>query len=264
MQQANRIYCEDTRKLKDILRRLDVNSNARFVSLPGNSEGDISWADEFQNMNSERKWVLVSDAGTPLVSDPGWSLVHYCQKSNIPYVALPGACAPILAWQWSGGFGLPYAFAGFAPKASEFSQSSLDHFFNPLGYCKTFCFFDTRHQVLTTLHYLISSGRGAVTLYMAREMTKPHEELIKGNAQILYDLLSRRMQEEIPVGELTFVLEGQGLNVQPQSGIELSQLVQLRNLPPKAAAKLAAKLSAKSVQECYQAFVGAKRESNND
>ncbi len=252
LKQADRIFCEDTRKLKELLKRAAVESSARFVALPGGTEHSFDWLRLVREAKDESAWVLVSDAGTPLVNDPGASLVEFSRRSGLALSVVPGPCAPIAAWQWSGGFGLPFLFAGFAPKAKNPGAKDLKTFFSSLQVAQTFVFFDTRHQFSVTLRHLIEEGLSERPLHVAREISKPHEELISGTVGECLSRLEAQLASEDALGEMTFVLKGEesaGLRV------DLASLVQIRSASVKEAAKAASALTGLPSQECYRAFV---------
>ena len=256
--QAHRIFCEDTRKMRELLKRADIQTNARLTALPGGSEHQFDWERARKEANVDERWVLVSDAGTPLVNDPGAELVEYCRRAQVELRATPGPCAPIAAWQWSGGFGLPFVFAGFAPKAKSPGTKDLDRFFEPLSNSGSFSYFDTKHQFATTLEHLVLRGLGDRPLFVAREMTKPHEQLHGGTVRSCLTELAERLQTEGQLGELTFLLKGEDKSSASGSVVTLDQLVQIRKASVKDAAKIAAELTGLSSRDCYQLFIGEK------
>jgi 16S rRNA (cytidine1402-2'-O)-methyltransferase len=273
LREADRIFCEDTRKTRELFTRAGIEPRGRLTAIPGDREREFDWArlqDEDLRQNPDARWALVSDAGTPVVNDPGRGLLAYCRESEIEVRALPGPCAPVLAWQWSGGFGLPFVFAGFAPKAKGTGTKDLRDFFAPLRDSATFVFFDTRHQYETTLEHLIADGGGDRLCHAAREMTKPHEELVSGTVtEVLAALRDRQARQSGALGELTFVLAGahaarvpgvQAAVTLPESVVTLEDLVQLRRAHVKEASKIAARLTGRASKDCYSAFVDSSGE----
>lgn len=256
LQVSDKIFCEDTRKTRELLERSQVAIKAKLVALPGQREKEILWDQEFKKSDGEI-WALVSDAGTPLVNDPGLHLLKACQLEGINVSAIPGACAPILAWQWSGGFGLPFYFAGFAPKAKSYDNKSLQDFFSPatrLG--GTFCFFDTKHQIETTLEHLVKSPQFShKRLCIAREATKEHEELICGlPSDCLKRIVHLLKEQKGALGELTLLLQGTLVEATGKTDISLAVLKQLRESSPRHAARIMSELSGLSVNDCYKAL----------
>lgn len=254
---AQRIFCEDTRKLRELLDRAAVTVSARVTALPGDRENEVdptAWARED---GAEARWVFVSDAGTPIVNDPGRALLLWCRERRCEIEAIPGPSAPVMAWQWSGGFGLPFVFAGFAPKAKTPGTKDLTRFFASSAAAKTFVFFDTKHQFDTTLAHLEQAGEGERPIFCAREMTKPHEELLGGTVSDVRAQLNQRLADTGALGELTFVLEGAGREDAAATAMSLEDVIALRTSRPKDAARRIADATGRSVKECYDALVKA-------
>ena len=253
LESSDLIFCEDTRRLQDLAARAHLALKAKLVSLPGDRERDMDWA---RFLPDYATWALVSDAGTPIVNDPGASLLTWAQGRGCHVSAIPGPSAPVLAWQWSGGFGLPYVFAGFAPKAKRPEAKELAEFFAPLSQARTFVYFDSRHQAVLTLQGLVALGRGESSMFIAREMTKPHEELLKGNVSSMLEWLQARVQQDEGIGELTLVMRGDGSA--PASTVSVDELARLRSAPTKEASKIMASLTGLTARECYDRLVKAQ------
>jgi len=231
------------------------------VAIPGDREHEIDFQARFEAAIAKnlefQSWALVSDAGTPIVNDPGRALLDFCRAQGIPVEALPGPSAPMLAWQWSGGFGLPFVFAGFAPKIKKSDSPDFEKFIAPQKFCRSFCFFDTRHQVLGTLGFLIERGLAKSRLFVAREMSKSHEELLTGSVLELRDRLEERIHGAQGTGEMTLLLEGNG--EVPLPGPSMQDLLEFRQAPTKLAAKLAAKWSGVTVDAIYRELLARKK-----
>jgi 16S rRNA (cytidine1402-2'-O)-methyltransferase len=257
---ASRIFCEDTRKLKDLAARAELPLKAKFFAIPGDREFEFDWSREAEEASPENAWVLVSDAGTPVVNDPGRGLIHFAIREGLEIFAIPGPSAPILLWQWSGGFGLPFVFAGFAPKAKRAGAADLDDFFLQASLGGSFCFFDTRHQVLVSLEHLVQMGWGARKLFVAREMTKTHEELIRGTVESVLEILQKRLEKDEPLGELTMLLEAKEPEVSDQLSQmpSLEELLQIRSATPKLAAKVLARITGLKTSEVYEKLIQTK------
>lgn len=255
LRQAELLFCEDTRKFHELAQRSGLGEiRARLVSLPGDREFETDWFRHCEGIEGPQKWALVSDAGTPLVNDPGAALLKFCHEQSVRTEAVPGPCAFVAAWQWSGGFGVPFAFGGFAPKAKSASTKDLADFFSPARVVRTFAFFDTRHQVETTFQHLEENGWGEAQVYIAREMTKEHEELLTGSVAEMSRFLKRRLASDQGFGEITCLLEGRGTVDAGGTGIGLEDLAKIRRSSAKDASKIAAKLTGRPARDCYQAF----------
>jgi 16S rRNA (cytidine1402-2'-O)-methyltransferase len=266
LSQADVIYCEDSRKIHSLFQMADIqNTTVRIMSLPGDSEFQIDFNKQFESFVQEKRYriVWVSDAGTPVVNDPGASMTRFCQQNEIPYFAIPGPSAVSMALQYSGGFGLPHYFAGFVPKVKNTASQDLKRFFELASQCRvgTFCFFDTKHQILNTLEFLNTDPTLTHReLFVLREMTKEFEELFKGTPAQCHQWVSNKMNQNSGLlGELTLVLDG-GQNSQSKKNIvslptptELLEICTIiRKGTPKEAAKAISQLTGVEVSECYK------------
>jgi len=261
---ADRIFCEDTRKLHQLLQSLGIvlREGCRVTSLPGDEEWNFNWKyleDEASRMKSAYRVLLVSDAGTPGLNDPGRALAEHARAQGWDLKALPGPSAPILALQWTGGFGLPFTFWGFAPKPRG---KAFRDFVGALRAAKTLAFFETRHQIVETLEALVELGLGETRLHLCREMTKTHEELWTGSVAEILEQVCNKLEKDDAIGELTLLLEGEGRpSDAPRSEDPLllaRRILEVKTLPPKAASKLLAELSGLDKGEAYRLLVESK------
>lgn len=255
LQKANLLFCEDTRKFHELAQRAGLSElRAKLVSLPGDREFELNWFEYCEDVEEGQNWALVSDAGTPIVNDPGAALLKFCREQGVKTEAVPGPCAFVAAWQWSGGFGVPFSFAGFPPKVKSAASKELADFFAPARVARTFAFFDTRHQVQTTFQHLEENGWAEAQVYLAREMTKPHEELLGGTVAEMAEFLRRRLASDQGFGEVTCLLEGRGESAAGGVGLGLEDLARVRSASAKEASKIAARLTGRPARDCYQAF----------
>lgn len=257
---ADIIFCEDTRKIHDLAKRMGLSGAIpRCLALPGDGDRQTDFEKILKKSeapkNQKLNWVLVSDAGTPVVNDPGKGLIEWARSQKIPVVALPGPCAPVLAWQWSGGFGLPFVFAGF------YTPRLRDRFFANLGTASTFCFFLSKHDIESLTNVLGKSGDslGRRKCFVAREMTKDHEELVEGDFAQVIASIYERFKNNQPLGELTVLVQGdvelgdsdkvKGREFNPD--FLRDEIKLLREGTPRQAAKVFSKITGWSVAECY-------------
>ena len=169
---ADSILAEDTRRAGLLFSRCGIEGGT-FISLHDhNEEGRLP---QVLGMLQEGKnLALVSDAGTPLLSDPGFRLVRACREAGVRVAPIPGPSAPVTALCASGLPPQPFVFLGFAPR----KQAEQRAFFAPyarLG--ATLIFFDRKdrlHETLATAHAVL----GNRDLCIARELTKTYEEFI--------------------------------------------------------------------------------------
>jgi 16S rRNA (cytidine1402-2'-O)-methyltransferase len=193
LREVSLIAAEDTRRTAKLLHHHAIdtpttsfhehNTKRRMPELLGRLRGEQSIA-------------LVSDAGTPLVSDPGLELIQVCIEEGIAVDPLPGASAPLAALVGSGFLPQPVTLLGFAPSRSSDRKRWLSEL---AAIPHTTIFFDTPHRIQATLSEagLVLGNR---PLVLGRELTKVHQEFMRGTA----DELAVRLNK--PRGEFTIVV----------------------------------------------------------
>lgn len=185
------LLCEDTRVTGKLLDMLSIKNRPKLISYYQQVESQkISEVLGYLNKNMEVG--LISDAGSPLVSDPGWLLVKTCINSKIAITSLPGPSALILALQLSG---LPldkFVFWGFLPKKMTERKKVLE---TNLGITKVA--YESPERIKETVGLLPETAKVAV----CRELTKLYETVIRGKK----DEVLRRLQEEDAKGEVVLV-----------------------------------------------------------
>jgi len=197
---ADIVACEDTRKLQRLLADLAISTTARFVSY--HDVNEYKQAPKLlAALQDGKQVVLVSDAGTPLISDPGFDLVRAAIANQIPVRALPGPNAAIAALTISG---LPpdrFVFEGFLPKKpgarlTRLTELALDP--------RTIVIYETSRNLGRSLEELGSTFGLNRNAFIARELTKVHEELFRGTLGELVESIGGRQLK----GELVLVIEG--------------------------------------------------------
>jgi 16S rRNA (cytidine1402-2'-O)-methyltransferase len=182
---ADVVACEDTRRTGRLMASLGLRT--RLLSVHEHNERQ-RLPSLIAALEGGECVVLVSDAGTPLLSDPGFLLVRESVARGIPVEALPGPSAALCALVVSGLPPLPFTFAGFAPPKSGKRQTFYRRF-GELGH--TFVVFESPHRILASLedaHNVLGSRPAA----LARELTKLHEEVVRGTlGEILEEMRSR-------------------------------------------------------------------------
>ncbi len=196
LREAELVLAEDTRRTRILLDRHGIA--ARPVSLHAHNEaarcGEVLLA-----LAAGRNVALVSDAGTPLVSDPGERLVAAAIEAGHAVVPVPGASAVLAALAASGLAPLPFAFIGFPPRRAGARTALFDSY---CGRPETLVLFESPHRTAATLRAL-SNALGERRACVARELTKLHEELARGT---LGELAER--YRDGARGEVTIVVAG--------------------------------------------------------
>lgn len=192
------VACEDTRRTRVLLNHFGIK--AKTTSYHEHNER--ARAEELcELMTSGKNVALVSDAGTPLVSDPGFRIVQAAIEANIPVVPIPGATAFVAALAASGLPADQFFFAGFLPPRANARRKKLEEL---RTFTATLVFYEAPHRISATLKAALEvfGNRRAV---VARELTKIHEELARGSL----DVLGQRFAEAGRArGEMVLIIEG--------------------------------------------------------
>ena len=217
LRKADIIACEDTRTTKKLLRLLDIKVPAKFVAYQDHNGASIR-PFLLSELKKGRIVALVSDAGTPLISDPGFKLVEACHKNNIRVSATPGPTAPIMALTVSGLPTDKFTFNGFIPATLAASRKSI------LQTSKsrlTQIWFSSASKLITHLKTMLSiyGNRRAV---VARELTKLYEEV---RSAPLEELLSHYEKIGPPKGEIVLVVSGEPSETLPKDSIQIDVLL---------------------------------------
>lgn len=195
LENADLIACEDTRHTGLLLSRLGVST--QMVPYHDHS-GDHVIDRLIKAMKSGKTVTLVSDAGTPLISDPGYRLVAACREHDIPVTSIPGPSAILAALAASG---LPtdrFYFAGFIPTSSK---KRMDMLTSLLPITATLIFYESPKRIAATLKTMVELYPERQVV-VARELTKLHEEFYRGTVQSLY----HEMEGQTLKGELVLML----------------------------------------------------------
>lgn len=195
---ADYIYCEDTRVTAKLLSKYGIKSTLRqYQDFSENQKKE-----EITSLASSGKIIaLVSDAGTPLISDPGYKLVNHFREQGLYYTVLPGASSVITGLVLSGEPTDSFLFAGFAPK----KVSEMHKFFSKIKSLEgkgSFIFFETAGRIDKTLEFLIDNYGSNLQLSITRELSKKFEEVLPGTAA---ELLNKLNQKPIK-GELVVII----------------------------------------------------------
>ncbi|WP_113626477.1 16S rRNA (cytidine(1402)-2'-O)-methyltransferase [Pectobacterium peruviense] len=229
------IAAEDTRHTGLLLQHFAIN--ARLFALHDHNEqqkADVLLA----KLQSGQSIALVSDAGTPLINDPGYHLVRRCREAGIRVVPLPGACAAITALSASGLASDRFCYEGFLPAKTKGRKDKL----RELGEePRTLIFYESTHRLLDSLQD-ISEVLGAERyVVLAREITKTWESI--HGAPVGELLAWVKEDENRRKGEMVLIVEGHKVDESVLSSEALRTLALLRaELPLKKAAALAAEI----------------------
>ena len=241
LREADLVACEDTRRTGRLLAHYEIKQ--ALLALHEHNEERL--APELAERAKAERIVLVTDAGTPLVSDPGYRLVRACIEAGAEVEALPGPSASITALVASGLPADRVLFAGFPARKGHGRKELLSRVADEPS---TFVLFESPHRVAKTLGELPAEAPVAV----CRELTKLHEEVFRGTAAEA----ARRFSEGVK-GEVVLVVRG-GSGARP-AGLEETveaarRYVEEGESPSRAAAK-AARESGRRRGEIYERLV---------
>jgi 16S rRNA (cytidine1402-2'-O)-methyltransferase len=245
-EKATLFLCEDTRQTKRLLRLLEERfamtyPDAEFYSF--NEHNGEERLKEFSSVFEEKEIIYVSDAGMPVISDPGQILVEYCQENNIKYDVLPGASAVTTAYAASGFEEGKFLFYAFLPhKGKERSAALVEAMTN--GYNTVL--YEAPHRLEKLLNE-ISSIEPDRELFLAKEISKKYQSYYRGTV----GELEEKFKTLTIRGEWVVIISAKR---SAEKSLSFTEVLTL-DLPPKPKAKLLAQLSDKSVKEWYEELI---------
>jgi 16S rRNA (cytidine1402-2'-O)-methyltransferase len=190
--------------------------------------------------------ALVSDAGTPLISDPGWRLVSAAQAEGITVVPVPGPCAAVAALSAAG---LPtdhFVFEGFLPRRAGARAQRLSRLRDEQ---RTLVFYEAVHRVAATLAALGEAFGAERRAAVARELTKVHEQIATGSLAEL----SARLGGDIPLlGEFVIVVAGAAAAAPDETAARRVYSLLVQELEPAAALRLTSAITGVARNELYR------------
>jgi 16S rRNA (cytidine1402-2'-O)-methyltransferase len=249
--EADLIACEDTRHTLKLLNHYGIHK----PTLSYHQHNEASRADELlKRLEQGAQIVLVSDAGTPIISDPGHRLVSLCIERQIPVVPIPGPSAVIAALAASGLPSEEFVFVGFLSSRPAARRKALQ---NLAKETHTMALYEAPHRLVDTLSDALEClGRRQAVI--AREITKIHEEFLRGD---LAELLVRVQRQPVR-GEITLLIgpplpgsdKSPRLSAAPL-GQRVEQIMREQQIDRKAALKLAARERGLTKREAYKQLV---------
>ena len=193
------IACEDTRKAQFLLSHLNIQPAGRLVSFFEHNE-EQRLRQLITEMKSGSTVLLISDAGMPGVSDPGYVLVRAAIENEIPFTVIPGPSALTTALVASGLDVDRFTFEGFLRRKSGERREQLKRLAREE---RTMVFFESGHRIKESLSVMIEIFGGTRNIAICRELTKTYEEVFRGTLKEAEDFVASEVR-----GEITIVLEG--------------------------------------------------------
>lgn len=249
--EADVIACEDTRVTKKLLGLLNIGlGGKRFVMLHDHNEQEKAQEIIDMIVNDGLCVVQVSDAGSPLISDPGYKLVRRCREQNVPFTVVPGCCAIVCALQMSGLPTNSFMFAGFIPNRDK-AREDLFRKLAPVD--TTLVFYETAPRLLKTLTAAAPLFAGR-EFAVAREITKLYEECRAGSA----DALIAHFEKNPPKGEIVLMIAPPSEKSRPDVDIEKVLSEKMAVMPLKSAVAECVKEYGLNKNEVYRLAVKLK------
>jgi 16S rRNA (cytidine1402-2'-O)-methyltransferase len=243
--QAAVIAAEDTRHTRALLQAMGVGTP--LLSLHAHNEPQRV-PELLARLAAGEDIALVSDAGTPLLSDPGFELVSRAAAAGFAVQTIPGPSAITAALAVAGLPTHRFCFEGFLPARAAERRATLASLAHE---ARTLVFFEAPHRIQATLADLAAELGGGRQAVVARELTKAHETIYRGT---LGELSARAAREEnFARGELTLVVHGAAPEAAAVDGAELRRTMEilLKELPPGRAAATAAQLTGATRAAAY-------------
>lgn len=245
--QVDLIAAEDTRHSGLLLSHYGIKKP--FFALHDHNEQEKAHI-LVEKLKQGSNIALISDAGTPLISDPGFHLVRQCREAGIRVVPLPGACAAITALCASGIASDRFCFEGFLPAKSKARKDKLE---NIAEEDRTLIFYESTHRILDTLEDMQSVLGEERYIVLAREMTKTWEAITGNTIKNLREWLLEDPNRT--KGEMVLIVEGKPKSdnndeISPQAVKALELIAE--ELPLKKAAAIVAELYGYKKNALYQ------------
>jgi len=241
LREAQVIAAEDTRTLLKLANHLGLKLKAELISL--NEHNELQKLDRLVEIAANSNLVLVSDAGMPTISDPGFALVRACSEQGVEIQVVPGPSSVIAALAVSGLSTDRFSFEGFIPRKS----GERKKFFEKLSSeARTMIFFESPHRISESLEDAAAILGGQRKASLSRELTKKFEETLRGTLTELAELAKDLK------GEMVLVVAGAEATImEPDTLVDQVLELRMSGSSLKDAARTVAKQHGASTSELY-------------
>jgi len=248
------ILAEDTRHSKRLLNHYGIGSKLRSCH-EHNEESQIEWVKS--TLDQGLDVALISDAGTPLISDPGFVLVRALRAQAYSVIAVPGPSSIIAALSIAGLATDGFVYDGFLPSKAGSRQNALRRYTNEH---RTVVLLESSHRIKACLGDVVGVLGGERQIALARELTKRYETVLAGTAESVLGLLNT--DDNQCRGEFVLMLAGVEPVAQSDADVTALLNVLLAELPVKQAAGIAAKITGKRKNQVYELALTIKQNLN--
>jgi len=253
LKRVDLIAAEDTRHSFRLLNHLGIQKP--MLSYHDHNEGQQT-QNLLEKLKSGQVVALISDAGTPLISDPGYQLVRQAHENNITVIPVPGPCALITALSASGLPSDRFTFEGFLPSKQRARLACLEQLKNE---SRTLIFYESTHRIVASLEDMASVFGKDRRAVIARELTKTFETLRGDKLGLLCEWVNGDANQQ--KGEVVVLVRGADALPKDEARVEVEKVlsVLLEELPVKQAAQLAAKITGGKKNALYQLALEMKQ-----
>ncbi|MGO1545119.1 MAG: 16S rRNA (cytidine(1402)-2'-O)-methyltransferase [Gulosibacter sp.] len=248
LREAEILACEDTRTTRQLLTLLEIDARPRFIALHEHNEREL--AVEIAELAQQQDVVLVTDAGMPAISDPGYPVVRACVDAGVTVSSVPGPSAVITALAVSGLATDRFTFEGFVPRRAGERAALIEAL---AGEPRTSVFYESPHRIAATLEALAAAFPERAVV-VCRELTKLHEETVRGTASELAEWAAAGVR-----GEIVLLIAGAAPAAVDEDAA-LARVLELRakGMRLKDAAAEVAGETGLSKRDLYEAALAAK------
>ena len=216
LKEVDIIICEDTRTSLKLLNHFDVKN--KLVSYHKFNEQEKT-SSIIKDLKQNKNIALISDAGTPCISDPGYILVKKAREENINVIGIGGISAVITALSISGLNSDKFTFQGFFPRETKDKNKLIKEL--ETSNINTHIFYESPKRIIKTLEY-IKENLGNIKVSVSRELTKLHEKTYQGNIKEVLEEL--KTDEKSSLGEYTFIIEKE-IKIEEKENLSIEALL---------------------------------------
>ncbi len=243
------ILAEDTRHSAKLISHFQISK--KLIAFHDHNEKS-QYMKIIEKLKDGLNIALISDAGTPLINDPGFNLVRSAKQENINVVPIPGASSPIAALSASGLPADSFTFLGFVPT----KDSDRINFLEKLKYSSgTSIFFESPSRILKTTRLIKEIYGSKRNVCLAKEISKIHETIITGDIDEIIHYLEESSDHQ--KGEFVVLVGGLNYKEIDEKLVLLNEIIPhlLKEMSASKAAKLAAKITSLDKDTCYKAII---------
>ncbi len=256
LNQSNIMLCEDTRKTKNLFKLLNIEiKDKRWVSYNDHNSKE-NFPLILKEYKNKKIICLVSDAGTPLISDPGYKLIKFAKKNNIKLITIPGPCSVISALSISGLKTNEFFFVGFLPKKKGDYVKKLREY-KTLN--STLVLYERANRINILLDCLNKEFNN-FDIALAKELTKINEEVIPINSSYIGEYLNKNIRHK---GEFTVIIEFNE-TLKKKRFSDKMLLKELMTLKPSQVSSMLSKKSFESRENIYKRCIMLKKSNDKN